>query len=346
MPRISRLLARTASALLVPIAVLATAAGSVAADSFARTQPYTLVSGWDPVYWCEGDSPEWVGDDAADLRGLHFAVSIGCLFRAASVPERQAAANEGLRHLPPAAPGTELLFVQFAKQPDYVPEIDYDSKPVASWIEIGDERIDLEYDPEGGLHYVLGAPVGEPAVLWMEEEGRAQGLDLRTGAQVEPIAAYYNDVGFGTRELSGYEYEEVVFRGDGGGWRMTCSSGDVSMTRAAWDVDRGWAPEGTVFIEFRFWWCGSAFDSTAWTLDTDEAVQMWGDSETLDPVEWIEASGLEAGSEIHTAVFTAPADAADFTAFFSPIGVLTEKDGGDEFELLDRPSQTDWRVVF
>lgn len=325
--------------------VAAAFAGSVAPGSFLRTDPYTLVTGSDYEPWCEDGDAASVPE--ADLRGPHFALSLECLFQRTAIPEAQAMLNDKLASMPPAAPGTEFLFAIVAGQATFVPDYSEELALSTAWIESGAERFSLN-DLAGNDFIVLSVPSGERAVLWVEDEGRAQGLDLRTGAQVDPVEAYYGGPNFGSRTLDGYDYDEVRFNGAGGwSWIMSCDHDRSSMRRAVWSGDYGWAAEGSVLIEVGFWWCGTSFSDTEWALDTDQALQLRSGSEWYEPVTHLESFDSDSpGWEHHTFIFEVPADVAEVTAFFSPIGEITQKDNGKVFTLDKDPDYTHWTATF
>lgn len=336
-----------AIAVALTAAVAAAAVASVGPGAFVRTAPYTLVNAIDHEPWCAAGDDDFVEDGPADLRGPHFALTVGCLFRSAAIPEYHESLNPRLRDMPLPEPGSEFLFAQIANRPDFHPGYEEDPYPVAAWIQVGEERLLLGEAPDGGDVLVLTAPVEETAVLWVEDEGRAQGLDLRTGEAVDPVGALYTGPEFTLRTVSGYEYEDVEFWGGRGGWSMSCSSGYTEMRRAAWIDDYGWAAEGSVLVQVQFEWCGSAFDDTEWILDTEEALEFKGGSERFEPV-YTDVTGVTGsdGWELHTYVYEVPADIAEFSAFFRPVGELVEKESGDVFIQSETPEPTQWDANF
>lgn len=185
----------------------------------------------------------------------------------------------------------------------------------------------------------------ERAVLWIDDAGRAQGLDLRSGEQVDPVVSYYNDIGLWTHKAEGFEYEGVGFRGERGVWRLTCIRSGAELKRSVWTEKNGWAPEGSVWLTVRFNWCEDAFTETIWTLDTERALRAKGGSESLELVAWNEEPANSQG-QIQTVVFEAPADAAEFKVLFVPAGEVTEKESGNVYRQLEMPSITTWTASY
>ncbi|MEU5155910.1 hypothetical protein [Glycomyces sp. NPDC021274] len=335
MPRILAL-----AALPLLAAASLTAAGSADADSFLRTEPYELIvgSGGDP--WCEEGGA--AGDLAApaDLRGAHFSFSLDCLFSAPKVPADLAASIPALEHVPPAQDGSEFLFVQLALSSEYSPEHTTEPSLLASWIEVGEERISLAAAPRSSDHYVVSAPRDARAVLWVSDADRAQGIDLRTGAQVEPVAAYYNGLALRSYNLGGFEDDDpfrIVNERRSG--TATCSTEYAEGTRALWLEDRGWAPEGTVFIEVRTRWC-SRYNDITWELDRERAFTIDGEA----PMSWT-ATERNAYWDDLVLVFTIPADVREATIDFSPVGDIRFKETGEELFTDDLPNFA-WKLAF
>jgi hypothetical protein len=264
------------------------------------------------------------------------------------MPRELAAAIPDLEHVPPARSGTEFLLVQVALQADYLPEYETATAFLDSWIQVGPERIALRSVPASWVYFVLSAPVDQPAVLWVEDDGRAQGLDLRTGEQVEPLAPYYQKIGFWVLEGEELKYEKVRFGTQRRWWNMTCTSGGADVTRSLWRPDRGWAPEGTVFLAVDFWWCGDGtYDETTWTLDTDKVLEVGIGAEYLRPVDWTKSAyGGTGGGALHTAVFEVPADRGEFKIVFAPYGEVTELANDEVHRLIEPPETTIWTVEF
>ncbi|SDE24445.1 hypothetical protein [Glycomyces harbinensis] len=317
MPRIASF-----AAVPVLVAVALGAAGGADTDSFARTAPFALITGVEHDPWCDEGDDAYVLDSPADLRGPHFSLSLGCLFRGDAVPLDLAAAGSDLEHVVPVEDGSEFLIAQVASMAEYEPELEADAMAVTAWIQAGGERIDLNGIPAEGRSFVLSVPVGEDAVLWVDDSGRAQGLDLRTGAQVEPIGSYYNGLRLSEVAIGGYNTGEIdVYNSRASGY-VRCADGSGTAHRSVWREDLGWAAEGTVFLEVRFKWC-SELESSTWELDRERAVTV--DRNT--PLSWT-ATELEGGWDHFAIVFAVPADADEITVDFTPYGEVENDESG------------------
>jgi hypothetical protein len=341
MPRILSLFA-----LPLLAAASLTAAGSAEAGSFLRTETYELVTGADPDRWCGPDEDPYVGDDWADLRGAHFALSLSCLFHAPSIPDRLAAEAPELQYLPAAVPGDEFLIVQVAHQALYFPEIE--ASTTESWIMAGAKRVYLGAPPAAGTFLALTVPAGAETVLWVEDAGRAQGLDLRTGARVDPVEGYYSGPAFATFTGEAFDYDEIRFGNASGGWRISCDNDGARVSRTMWTDQLGWAPEGSVYLAVWFWWCGEdTFDETTWELDKDGAFDVMIGMESVERLQWDETPATgEWGGTIHELVFEVPVAQHEFKLLFTPTGELTESSNGEVFEMMSRPAPTVWTVNF
>jgi len=341
MPRILSLVA-----LPLLAAASLTAAGSVEPGSFLRTETYELVTGADPDRWCGPGEDPYVGDDWADLRGAHFALSLSCLFHAPSIPDRLAAEAPELQYLPAAAPGDEFLIVQVAHQAQYFPEVE--ASTTESWIMADTKRVYLGEPPAAGAFLALTVPAGAETILWVEDAGRAQGLDLRTGARIDPIAGYYTGPVFMTDRSENFDYEGVRFSNANGWWKMECHNDGARVSRTMWTDELGWAPEGSVYLLGWFWWCGEGtFDDTVWELDKDEAFEVMIGTESVERLQWNETpTTAEWGGATHELVFEVPVDQHEFKLLFTPTGEVTELANGEVFEMTSRPAPTVWTVNF
>jgi hypothetical protein len=332
-----------ATAALATVTSCASEASEASGDS-ARTAPYELIVGSDQDPWCDKE------DEAnADLRGAHFSLSLGCVFREPAVPEMLSDRKSYLAELPPAQDGTEFLLVQVADQAEYLPEHGTDPAWLSAWIQAGGERLELESVPKAGQFLVLSVPADETAVLWVDDDGRAQGLDLRSGERVEPLAPYYADIGFWTESATDVDFPDVEFESGAGGWTVGCHSSRIEFTRSMWLPDYGWAPEGSVYLRVDLWWCtgDGVYDELVWTLDETKAILVTSGSRTAEPVGWskVDGTGRHRGQH-HSAVVAVPADARDFQVAFSPVGELTEKDSGEVYSTTEPPPAAEWTVQF
>lgn len=335
-------------ALPLLVAAALTVAGGDEQDSFLRTDLYELVLGADPDRWCGPGDDAYVGDEPADLIGAHFALSLSCLFREQSVPEHLAGEVPELEHLPAAEDGAEFLIVRIAHQAKYWPELEDSLYGTRSWIMVGERRIDVGEVPAAGKFLVLCVPIGAEAVLWVEDSGRAQGLDLRTGSRVDPIAGYYDGPIFRSFPGEEFTYEKVRFGTSRYWWDMSCTTDSSYVRRTMWTEELGWAPEGTAFLSVRFWWCGDGtFDETTWALDHGEALEVMIGTEPAEQVAWNEDPSTEEwGGAMHTVVFSVPVDQGEFKVLFTPIGQVTELADGSVYDLWGQPDATVWTVKF
>jgi hypothetical protein len=271
------------------------------------------------------------------------------VFREAAVPQRLAERKSYLSQLPPAQDGTEFLLVQVAEQAEYIAEHGTDPAWLSAWIQAGGERLELESVPEYGQFLVLSVPVDETAALWVEDDGRAQGLDLRSGERLEPLAPYYEDIGFWAESATGIDYSDVEFEGPSGSWTVGCSSNRTEFTRSMWLEDYGWAPEGSVFLQVEFWWCTGedVYENCIWTLDETRALVVSSGSDIAEPIGWskVDSASVEGGQR-HLVVVAVPAEARELQVVFAPVGELTERDSGDRYSLAELPPVTEWTVQF
>lgn len=336
MPRIL-----TLAALPLLVAASLTAAADADPDSFLRTAPYELITGSSRDAWCEeGDAASTLAEPA-DLRGAHFSFSLACLFEAPKVPQNLAASLDPLTHVPPAQDGSEFIFAQVDLPAEYNSEYTGDPSVLASWIEIGEERFNLKAEPRVNHYFVVSAPRDEPVVLWVADSGRAQGIDLRTGGQVDPVTAYYNGLALRSFDFGGYDTEEVdVLNERRSGW-IRCRTESAEATRAVWLEDRGWAEEGTVFLEVRTNWCAES-DNFSWELDQAKAFTIDG----VGPVSW-ESTDWESdeGWVALVMVFVIAADTPNATIDFSPVGTVKLKETGEELASRNLPNFA-WEADF
>ena len=335
---------RTITSTLAPLVALALSATACAEiEPLETTGVYELVSQSTGQTSCEPGDEARLLEAGADLVGPHFAISFLCHFSGSSVPDEVVEAAEELADLPTLVTGAELLINQIAFAPTYEPEATGGS--VTAWIEAGDQLIDLNALPLSGSIFAVNVPAGEDAVLWVEDEGRAQGLDFRTGAQIDAAAAYYNGIGLGTVETDGFAYEEISVLNRSDAYRLTCSSGWGEVTRNVWSPDHGWAEDGTVFVTVDLRWCDDFEDILRWELDQKASVTIDGGDGPLPPVDWTQYDADNDRLGIR-AVFEAPAASAELTVAFTPVGNLKNLSGGEDFAFVDTPETTDWQVSF
>ncbi|THV28962.1 hypothetical protein [Glycomyces paridis] len=334
MPRILRYLCAAV--------VLIAAAGCSYAPILERTENYDFYTGESGAMCTEGG--EGAVPDAG-LVGPHFGLTLACAFSGATLPREAAQEAVNIADLPRAQVGAEFVAAQVMTTGEFRPE--WDEAPVTAWVQAGDEEFELDEFPGPGTWFVVTAPEDDAVVLWVEDEGRAQGVDLRTGERVDPVEAYYLGMDRDTTD-DGFAYEDVQFgTPQTGGWIVECFSDRVDFTRAVWLEDRGWAPEGSVYLVVSFWWGTSeGFEDVDWKLDTDKALVVGDGADAASPIDWSESdvSANEEGSN-QTVLFEVPADQEEFTVAFTPIGELIEE-GEDVFQLYETPDTTEWTAAF
>lgn len=335
----------------LPAATLAAsllAASACSALPFTdETEAYELVTGDTESSWCAPEDDSRRLESGADLRGPHFALSLMCSYTGTAIPDPIAADVAALGELPEPESDTEFVLAQFALADTYDPEAETEQGDVAAWIEAGERELELEALPVPGGYVAVAVPVGEAAVLWVEDDGRAQGLDLRTGAQVDPVAAYYNGLSTEPVVVDEFAYEDVTILNGTDAYRLACGSDTLQGHRAVWREDRGWAAEGTVHLEVSFSWCGYEDPGIAWHLDEAALTVETGD----DVAEALSWEAIDLGEEFdgdtrHVAVFAIPEDAAAATLVFTPVGDLENLDGGDDYAFLDTPEPIERELAF
>ncbi|MFB9659828.1 hypothetical protein ACFQS3_08675 [Glycomyces mayteni] len=332
---------KTHKLIFAPLAILlltSSACGYVPIpDVLERTAPHEFFFGADSGAWCEKGDDYWT-DEARHILGPHFTVDVACRFVGEELPAQVAARSSALADLPKAEDGSEFVVNQVSTTPM---EAQYGYAPTRAWVTIGDYEFELREAPDPGDWVVLTAPADEQAVLWVEDTGRAQGVDMRTGERVDPVFAFYNGVSSTTDLFSGYRYEEVYFdRGADYTW-LACEYDGGSAWRNPWDEELGWAEDGTVFLTVGTTWCRD-FDEFTWSLDQRSIVLASG--EAAEPVAWREAGLDGMGVEVY-AVFEVPDYDAEFTIAFAPYGRVVDEQGR-EWEFRDDPATTEWEALF
>jgi hypothetical protein len=332
---------------LVTLATLAlTATGCSSIPFLDRTEAHELITGATDTTWCAQGDASWLLGFAADLTGPHFGLSIICHFEGTEMPEEAADHVTELADLPGLADDTEILINQIALGPNYSAEIAEDPSKVTAWIESGDERFDLDTIPEPGSFIALTVPADATAVLWIEDEDRAQGLDLRTGEQVEPVEAYYNGLGTDLFQGDGFVAEEVTVLNDEKAWDLTCGSDFLEGDRSVWREDQGWAPEESVFLEVKYNWCAYE-DNLVWHLDPEGSLVANIGTTAVAPLSMASEELPDTGGTIrYTAVFAIPATDVSVTLALTPIGDLENIADGDDYAFLDTPKPIERELIF
>lgn len=129
--------------------------------------------------------------------------------------------------------------------------------------------------------------------VWVEDEGRAQGLGLRTGTHVDPVLAYYNGLSVTPESGDVFIYEEVKVSNGAKAYYSTCRSKFLEGDRDIWREGHGWSGEGTVFLEVTFNWC--TYDNLLWHLDRDVSLNARSGEDRVAPLSW-ERTELDDGA--------------------------------------------------
>ncbi|MDA1360448.1 hypothetical protein O1R50_12490 [Glycomyces luteolus] len=326
-------------------AVALTATGCSSIPFLDRTEAHELITGATDTAWCANGDGSWFLGNDADIAGPHFGLSILCHFEGTEMPEDAADHATALADLPKLADGTEVLINQIALGPDYAAEFEDDPSKVTAWIDSGDERFDLDAIPAPGDFLALTVPTGDDAVLWIEDDGRAQGLNLRTGEQVEPIMAYYN--GLSTDVVQGDSFSaEVTVLNDEKAWDLSCHSDFLEADRSVWREDLGWAAEESVFLQVTFNWC-TYEDNLVWHLDPEASLAAKPGSEPLPPLSMSAEELPDTGGTLrYTALFSIPENSEAFPMVLTPVGDLENIAEGDDYAFLDTPAPSERGLVF
>lgn len=331
--------------LIALAAVALTATGCSSIPFLDRTEAHELVTGATESPWCADSDWAWMLGQDTDLAGPHFGLSIICHYDGAELPEAAAENVTELADLPKLADDTEILVNQIALGPNYSAEIEDDPAQVTAWIESGDERFDLDAVPEPGSFLALTVPAGDTAVLWIEDDGRAQGLDLRSGAQVEPVAAYYN--GLATEVIQGDSFaaEATVLNSDKA-WDLSCHSDFLEGDRNVWREELGWATEESVFLQVTYNWC-TYEDNLVWHLDPEASLAVQIGEAAVAPLSLtVEELPDTGGTLRYTALFEIPANDHTATLLLTPVGDLENIVEGDDYAFLDTPKPVEQILVF
>ncbi len=315
-------------------------------EPLERTGLYEVFTGHSKTTWCQEEDDGPFLAPGADLVGPNFSLSMRCHFGGTEVPDHVAAEIEQLAELPALLEGAELLINQLAFKPAH--EMDAGGEGLEPWIEADGRRIDLDALPIRGDYLAVAVPAGAETVLWVEDQGRAQGIDLRTGAHIDPVEGYYGDPGISSVTTEGWEFWDVELWNGGTSWTVSCRDDWATVERSMWLPDQGWAPEGSAFLEVEFWWCGGeeVFEEVTWTLDVRRAVAVSDGSQFFEPFDWVQDEPEENGWQLTTVIFEVPAQTAEFKVFFTPASEVTEKESGRKFSPNGLQEIVTWEVAF
>ncbi|MFC4334562.1 Hsp70 family protein [Salininema proteolyticum] len=276
------------------------------------------------------------------LRGPHFSLDVTCAV---------STTDTGLvEDLFGSAPGLgadeEFILVRFGDSPE--------DAEASSVVTIGSKTWRLEGLPEPGTVYAAVAGPDDEAVATVEDSGREQGIDLRTGELIDPVLAYYSGE-LGERETA--FTTEIDYASAGGRWFITgtnITDLEFTVTRNVYSEEEGWLADSglaavTVAFEqyhdvvehgYRF-----VFEPT-----TDVAIKGSGETWAPEAVEFsdrdhTEDDGDEVVRRAYTVQFLIPGDLAKFQLVYDPPSTLEfykERDwmqagGGDQirYETID-----------
>ncbi|GAA3456284.1 hypothetical protein GCM10018962_81180 [Dactylosporangium matsuzakiense] len=120
--------------------------------------------------------------NAASIRGPHYAVALAESVAVAELPSivtTRITSEHGSRATLRPNPGHELLLARFTKAPLSPMS---DSKGSTQEVVVGDQRRPLAGAIADGTLLAVSVPQGAPVSLQITDDGRAQSIDLRTGA--------------------------------------------------------------------------------------------------------------------------------------------------------------------
>lgn len=272
----------------------------------------------------------------AILIGPHSALQLDAVATADSIDGAVACAL-GLSGALSAPAGHELVLAHFSGNPSYLyglPECGYSNPPAACAnyqspvILVGASSSSL---PDGDTA-IVSAPTDTAVALQMNDGGRPQDINLRTGERTrEASPLYYPVLGedlsnatvereWNTAETPGLHY----MAGDNFGVQLSGDSdGDTLAVLAPYDDAKGWAPSGSAWLLISL---GITTDTNfGFTADVPRAFTL-----TLPDGATVAASGTASyndanadnGPTIASLVFPVPATTKTGTLTFTPVGTL------------------------
>lgn len=324
---------------LIALALSGTACGYIPIGE--KTESYEIYHDNDAEPWCaEGESGYVLKQDSI-LQGPHFSVGIQCRYTGETLPHEVAERASTIALLPRAEKGSEFIANHLTTDPES-DVLDIAGWEVRSWVQIGDREFDLDAPPQRGDWIVVTAPTDVPAVLWVEDDGRAQGLDLRTGERIEPVFSYYTNLAAYSDLFSGFSYEEVhIDNGDEWSW-LSCQYDGGNAWRSPWTEELGWAPEGSVYLGVFTYWCRD-YDEFTWNLDQQRSITL-ASGEAHAPIAWYEREVEGYGIEVQ-AFFLIPDIDSEVTIEFEPVGEIVDGEG-DQWQIREPLQAAEWVASF
>lgn len=286
------------------------------------------------------DEPSFAAGQG-DLIGPHFAFTATCVHFGRTVDEDFH--PDGERPLAPP-PGYEYAVVQFASDSPVAPAYDADDAgDLTAALVFGEEATTLETVPEDDDVLVAIVPRDGPLLLTVTDEGRAQSLDLRGFARVQPVDAYYHGLE-GEIGTPGYSMRA---EGAGDGWTGWYSlSGDIRAERTVWSPESGWAEDGRATLTLTVEWARKDKKiDTYFELFAKSSMKVDSGDQHYSPVS-VDSSNVDSVWMDYVYVFDVPADAVEFKVKFQPQGKLTIIDGNHNLKLSKSPKANSFTLSF
>jgi hypothetical protein len=278
----------------------------------------------------------------AILIGPHSALQLDAVATTDSI-NGTAACALGLSGPLSAPAGYQLVLAHFNGNPSYpygLPECGYNNPPAACEnyqspaIVVGASSSSL---PSDGDTAIVSAPRGTAVTLQMNDGGRPQDINLRTGVRTREASPLYYPVleedlsnasvwpEWNAATTPGLHY----MAGDNFGVQLSGDSdGDTLAVLAPYDDAKGWAPSGSAWLLVSL--SISTDTNFGFTADVPRAFTL-----TLPGGATVAASGTASyndadadnGPTIASLVFQVPATTQAGTLAFTPVGTLYPGDG-------------------
>jgi hypothetical protein len=188
-----------------------------------------------------GGAPKGTAFDpnAASIRGPHYAAALAESVAVAELPPivtTRMTDEHGSRAALRTNPGHELLLARFTKPP-----LSRTGNGAAGTYEVvvGDQRRPLAKPVADGTLLAVSVPAGAPVSLQISEDGRAQSIDLRTGAAGR-VEGFYPTFAGGADEMGSWITPA--------GSDMLPLAVSVDFELTPWADGSGWAPPGKVWL--------------------------------------------------------------------------------------------------